>query len=127
MEWIKRHFTVLVTALVTIGLLIYIYGCEPKVWSLNYSNRRVTRSELQLELNQIIGLAELRMLDLDRQERLRAVILQNALILVQGQPFNPVGLITAVAAVYGVSQAGCNVSKVVKVTRKKRKVDNGTG
>ncbi|NVM23980.1 MAG: hypothetical protein HWN68_19650 [Desulfobacterales bacterium] len=126
LEWIKKHGSVVITVVVTICLLIWLYGCEPKVRSLNDSERRVTRQELQLELNQLIGLAELRMLDLDRQERLRAIILQNALILVQGQPFNPVGLITAVAAVYGVSQAGGNVSKVVKVAREKRKVKNGT-
>ncbi|GAI67850.1 unnamed protein product, partial [marine sediment metagenome] len=68
-----------------------------------------------------------RMADLDRQEQLRAVILQNALILVQGQPFNPLGLITGVAALYGITQAGQNTVKVAKNIKAKRKANNGTG
>jgi len=123
--WLKKHSVVIITALVTASMLIYIYGCEPKVKSLNAGNRMVTRAELQLELDRFIALAEVRMLDLDRQEKLRSMILENALVLVRGQPFNPVGLITAAAAVYGIGQAGGNVTRVVKTVRNKRKVNNG--
>jgi len=102
-----------------------MYGCEVKTHSLTGSNKLVNRQELQLELDQIIGLAELRMADLDQQEKFRAIILQNALILVQGQPFNPLGLLSAVAAIYGVAQGSSNITKVVKNKRNKRKVNNG--
>ena len=125
-QWLKKNSSILITFLVTFGLLIYLYGCEPKTESLISNGRKVDRQELQLELNQIIEFAQLRMVDLDKQEQLRAVILQNALILVQGQPFNPLGLITAVASVYGVTQAGRNVTKVVKTAKAKRKENNGT-
>lgn len=74
----------------------------------------------------MIGLAQLRMADLEKQEQLRAVILQNALILVQGQPFNPVGLITGIAAIYGIASGASGVTKVVKTAQAKRKVNNGT-
>jgi len=114
LQWIKNHSGILITSLITIGLLVWLYGCEPKTQSLVASNQLVNRQELQLELDQLIGLAQLRMADLDKQEQLRAVILQNALILVQGEPFNPVGLITAIAAIYGIAQGGVNISKVVK-------------
>ncbi|GAH62920.1 unnamed protein product, partial [marine sediment metagenome] len=46
-------------------------------------------------------------------------------ILVQGQPFNPLGLITGVAAIYGLTQGSSNITKVVKNKVKKRKVNNG--
>ncbi|GAI73702.1 unnamed protein product [marine sediment metagenome] len=123
---LKKCWPVILTILVTLGMLIYLYGCEPKTQSLVSPARQINRQELQLELDQIIGLAQLRMVDLDKQEQLRAVILQNALILVQGQPFNPLGLITAVAAVYGVTQGGRNVTKVVKTVKQKRRENNGT-
>jgi hypothetical protein len=124
--WIKKHSPVLITALIISFVLLYIYGCEPKTPSLISINKQVNRQELQLELDQLIGLAQLRMVDLDKQDALRTVILQNALILVQGQPFNPLGLLTGIAAIYGVTQGGNNVSKVVKNLRNKRKVNNGT-
>ena len=126
LEWIKKHSTIIITVLVCIGFAIYCYGCEPKGLSLTSRNHFVNRPELQLELNQFIGMAQLRMADLDKQEELRAIILHNALILVQGQPFNPVGIITALAAVYGLAQGGRNVTKVVKRVKDKRKVNNGT-
>ena len=125
LQWLKKYSSFLIAAVVTAGLLVYIYGCEPKVQSLNNRKRLVNRQELQLELDQLITMAQIRMADLDKQDQLRAVILQNALILVQGQPFNPLGLLTGVAAIYGLTQGGQNISKVVKKTVKRRKENNG--
>lgn len=125
LQWIKNNSIILTTVLVTVGVLIYIYGCEPKVRSLIDTNRQVNRQELQLELDRLIGLAQLRMVSLDRQDKLRAIILRNALVLVQGQPFDAVGFITGVAAIYGIITGGCNIKKVVKVQIAKRKGNSG--
>lgn len=124
-EWIKKNWTLLIAGLFAFGFMFYGYGCEPRVRSLVDRDKMVNRQELQLELDQFIGFAQLRMTDLDKQEQLRAIILQNALILVQGQPLNPVGIITAIAAVYGAMQGSKNVTKVVKEQRIKRKANNG--
>lgn len=125
-DWIKNHLPFLTTLLVTIGVLIFVVACEPKVQSLYRKDIQVNRQELQLELDQMLGLAQLRMADLEKQEQLRAVILQNALILVQGQPFNPVGLITGIAALYGITTGASNVGKSVKKKYTITKVNNGT-
>lgn len=124
MQWIKNHSSVLITILVTVGVAIYFGSCEPTVRSLNDSNRFVNRQELQLELDQLISLAELRMLDLEQQERFHQLILQNALVLVQGQPLNPVGIITGIAAIYGAAQGGRNVRRVVKTKIAKGRENN---
>ena len=124
--WIKKQWTIIFTALVTVGIVLFVYGCEPKTPSLIDMNRLINRQELQLELDQIIGLAQMRMVDLDKQEQFRAVILQNALILVKGQPYNPLGIITAIAGIYGVMQGSRNVTNVVKTGLNKRKRNNGT-
>ena len=125
-NWLKKNSSILISILVTVGMFVYLYGCEPKTQSLTQPSRFINRQELQLELDQIMGLAQLRMLDLDKQEELRAVILQNALILVQGQPFNPIGLITAFAAIYGVAKGSGSITRVVKDSVIKRKANNGT-
>ena len=114
------------TILVTGGFVVYMWGCQVKTKSLTTPDKFVNRQELQLELDQVIGLAQLRMADLDQQEQFRAIILQNALILVQGQPFNAFGIISAVAALYGVTQAGSQVTRKVKSNISKRKANNGT-
>ncbi len=123
-DWLKKNKSIIVTGLVTIAFLIYCYGCEPKVSSLSSDHRLVNRQELQLELDQIITMAQIRMADLEQQEQFRAIVLQNALILVQGQPYNPVGIITAIAAVYGITQGSGKLTKVVKDKSNRKKVDN---
>lgn len=123
-NWIKKHSTVIVSVLITVGFLLYCYSCESKVKSFNHDGQMVTRQELQLELNNFVNLAQIRFLDLDRQDQIKALILQNAMVLVQGSPFNPAGLLTGIAAIYGISQASVNVSRTVNNVRKKRKVNN---
>lgn len=124
-QWIKDHWKGLITCLITFGVLIYIYGCESKVRSMYDPTRQINRQELQLELDRFMGLVQVRMVSLDKQDQLRALILENALILVQGQPFNPLGILTGIGAIYGATQAGCNITKTIKTTRNKRKVNNG--
>lgn len=121
LEWAKKHFILLIGILTCIIFTFYCYACESQVRSLTDRTQLVNRQELQLELDQFINMAQLRMADLDKQDKLRAIVLQNALILVQGQPLNPVGILTAIAAVYGATQGGCNIRKGVKDARAKRK------
>ncbi|GAI70795.1 unnamed protein product [marine sediment metagenome] len=127
LDWIKKHIPSLITGVVTVALAIFIMGCPAKVMSIDGSNHLVTRAELQLQLDQILSLARIRMLSLDKQDALRAIFFQNALVLVQGQPLNPLGLLTAIAGIYGVSQAGTQVTKKIKSKISTRKGNNGTG
>ncbi|MBA7695460.1 hypothetical protein ES703_104088 [subsurface metagenome] len=70
-------------------------------------------------------MAQIKMADLDRQDELRAIVLQNALILVQGQPLNPVGILTAVAGIYGLLTVSKTAVKTVKNTLEKKRSNNG--
>lgn len=125
LNWLKKHSALIVSVLVTIGFCVFAYSCESKVESLNGGGVQVSRQELQIELDQFISLAQFRMADLDRQDQFKTLLLQNAMILVQGQPFNPAGMLTGLAAIYGIAQAGSNVGRTVNNIRKKRKVNNG--
>ncbi len=124
-EWIKEHKSFLISVLVIISVVIYLYGCESKVRSITDGSRLINRQELQLELDQFVGTVRIRMADLAKQDQLRTLILENALILVQGQPFNPLGLLTGVSAVYGFAQAGRNAAAGVKKVYNKKRVNNG--
>lgn len=125
LQWLKKNLTLIITGLITLSIILFIYACEPKVPSLNDQKYLVTRSELQVELDNILALAKMRMLSLDKQDAVRNIILQNSLVLLQGQPFNPVGIITGIAAIYGITQGGSNITKVVKEKIKKAKDKNG--
>ena len=123
--WIKKQSTIIITILITVGVVVYVYGCESKVQSILNNGQFVNRSELQFELSHVIKLAKIRILNLDKQDKFKAIILQNALVLVQGQPLNPFGIISAFAGIYGLSQASNKLTKTVKNGIKKRKVNNG--
>ncbi len=123
--WFKKHRTIIITVLVSVGFCFYCYGCEAKVKSLTDNSQLVNRQELQLELDQIITMAQIRLANLDQQEQFKSIVLQNALILVQGQPLNPLGLLSAIAAIYGITQGSSTITKVVKTKVKKKRESNG--
>ena len=120
----KKEFSIIVTILLTVCMVFYLQSCEPTVPSLSSNTGQVTREQLQLELDNILATAKLRMIDLDRQDQVRNLITQNALLIVEEQPFNPVGLITGIAAIYGAMQAGSKTVQVVKNGVRKVKVNN---
>lgn len=124
-EWIKKNQKIIITVLVCAALCIWLYACESQVKSLDGSNRLVNRAELQLELDRFMGLAQVRMASLDKQDAFRALIIENSLLLVQGTPFNPVGLITAIAGIYGLTHGASKVVRTVKKSQAKRKANNG--
>lgn len=102
---------------VSFFLLFWAQGCPPKVESLLNEQKLVTGPELQLELDTILAKADLRMADLEKQQRFRNLVLQNALLIVEGGTVNPVGLITAVAAIYGLGTFGRDTKNYVKKKR----------
>lgn len=120
-NWIKSKSDIILVIVVTVLFGLFVYSCEPKEPSLLNRGVKITRAELQLELDQLLALADLRMAGFAKQERIRAIILQNALILVQGQPFNPIGILTGIASIYGITQATKQTTKVIKHARDKRK------
>lgn len=123
-QWLKNHYQVIIATVVTVLIGLWLYACEPKVPSVMNNNILVTRAELQIELDQLLAIAEQRMIELDRQDAIRNVILQNALLIASGQPLNPIGLITAFAAIYGVGVAGSKAVTAIKNGVDKRKANN---
>lgn len=108
-NWPKVIALLLLTA-----FLFWGHACQPTVKSLLVPGKKVTRPELQIELDTIIATADFRMADLDRQEAFRDVIFKNALLMVEGGSLNPVGIITLLAGLYGITRGGSDLVKKVK-------------
>jgi len=123
--WIKHNIRLIITVLVTLAVCVFLYSCESQVRSLDGSNRLVNRAGLQLELDRFMSMAQLRMLDLDKQDAFRSLIIENSLIIAQGQPFSLAGLITGIAGIYGATHAATKTTKFISKAVEKRKVNNG--
>jgi hypothetical protein len=126
-DWIKTHIPLVTALIVGVGLIVYQEGCEPTVKSLLDESQYVTREEFNLELDQIAARAAFRMLSFEKQEQLRNIILQNALVLAAGQPLNPIGIITALAAIYGIGSGVQTVRKRLIVVKDTGATNSGSG
>lgn len=119
LELIKKHISIIVAVFVAGMLCLYQYGCEPTVKSLANENNYVNREELTIELNALMAKAEVRMIQLNKQDELRNILINNALLLAQGNPTNPLGIVTALAALYGIGTGVVSAKKkVVSLTNK---------
>lgn len=96
------------------AILFWGYGCPPTVQSLTTTNKKITRPELQIELDTIIATAEFRLADLDRQEQFRDLIFKNALLMIEGGSLNPIGIMTMLAGLYGITRGVKDVKDKVK-------------
>lgn len=100
-----------VSVIVVGSLLIWFYGCESSVESIVTPEKKVTRAELRIEIESLIAMTDLRRIDLDKQDEIKSLLLKNALLIASGGAVNPVGVVTALAAVLGIGAAADNVRK----------------
>lgn len=108
-NWPKTIALIILTA-----LLFWGYSCQPEVRSLIHPDQKVTRPELQIELDSIIATAEFRMAQLDRQEAFRDVIFKNALLMAETGTLNPLGILTLLTGLYGVTRGAKDIKDRVK-------------
>lgn len=103
---LSKNWSNTIAIVLLTGLLFWGFGCPPRTPSLLVEGKKVTRPELQIELDSIIATAEFRLAELDKQEQVRDLIFKNALLMVETGSINPVGIITMLAGLYGVIHAG---------------------
>lgn len=101
------------------GFLFWGWACPPRVESLNTPDRKVTRPELQIELDTIIATAEYRLAELDKQQAVRDLVFQNALQMAENGGINPMGVITLLAGIYGITRGVQDVKNRVAANNKK--------
>lgn len=108
-QFVSDKWPLILSTLLCTTLLFYAYGCEPKTKSLIDPMRRVTRAELQLELDTLFATSKLRILDLDRKDQIRDFVFQQVLISAQGGGVNPVGVITSLLAILGIGMTADDI------------------
>jgi hypothetical protein len=111
-KWISHNQGLFVALLISIGLLVWSFGCQSKVGSLIEADKQVTREELQLELDSEVGRleAELDILskqaavkfgELDRQDEIKRKLFEFASITAQAGTLNPAGIIALAGSILG--------------------------
>lgn len=98
----ENHWYIIGGIIVT-GLMVWLYGCQSKVASIIDPTKKVTRDELQLESDYLIGQLKVKMTDLDKQDKLKALLLEQAAIFGQTGQFNPTGLMNACISIGAIA------------------------
>jgi len=117
----ERYF--IIAIIIVIIILLWMFGCVSTVVSLQDPDRKITRAELQNELDTIYNQAEIRFQQLDQQDEFKKFLLEKAILFAEGGTINPIGLVTAIAGILGV---GATVDNVRKRKVIKRINSNGT-
>ena len=103
-----------VAVIILTGLLFWGFSCQPQTDSLLHPEKKITRPELQIELDTIIATANFRLADLDNQEQFRDIIFQNALLMIGGGAINPAGIITLLTGLYGITRGATDIKNRIK-------------
>jgi len=109
LNWQKSLALTILTA-----LLLWGWGCPSRVESLNTPNKKITRPELQIELDSIIATATYRLAELDKQDQMRDVIFNNAFAMAEQGTLNPIGIMTLLAGLYGLTRGTSDIVKRIK-------------
>ena len=100
--------------LLTAALSFWSLSCNSKVCSLTKPDTLVTRPELQLEIDSLIKLAEIRMTELDNQDAIKTQLLNFAALTTQTGTLNYTGLIPIAASILGLGAVADNARRRLK-------------
>lgn len=116
--YLKNHWLQCVLVGLTAALMIWAGGCPPRTPSPIDPSKQMTLPQLNVELEHLVKLYELAEADIREQQRIRTLILSNALLIAESGTINPLGLLTAAAGAYGLASASTSAVKRIKKVSK---------
>jgi len=111
----ERYQTI--SIIIAAAMLLWFYGCESTCQSLLDPGAKVNRVGLQMELDIIVARAEAGIQDIEKQDRLKDMVLQQAITAGQAGTVNPLALITSIGAVLGIGAGADNVRKRIEIKK----------
>lgn len=108
-SFITNETATAIACLLLAAFSFWSLSCESQVSSLTTPHKMVTRPELQLELNTLIELAQIRMTQLDNQDSIKAGLLNLAALTTQTGTFNWSGLVPILFSILGIGAMADNV------------------
>lgn len=112
-KWISKNQGAVLSIIIVAGLMLWTYGCESQVTSMVEPAKMVNAQELELEIEaetarlnleveNLLGQAELKMADLARQDAIKQKLFDFAAITVDAGTVNPAGVVGLLFSILGV-------------------------
>ncbi len=115
-KFILKNVHTIIAFFFAMATVLWAAGCPARVSSPLDPANKLTRAEIQIELDTLVAKYELKLTTLDQEERLRKLILQNAFAIASAGTVNPLSVLTTLLAFYG---AGTGVKQTVVIAKKK--------
>ncbi|KKN01726.1 hypothetical protein LCGC14_1124800 [marine sediment metagenome] len=128
---IRHNQGIFISIGLCIPILLWFWGCESQVASLKDPSIKVNRLELNVEYETLIAgidsditrlkaITDIRLQDLHRQDEIKRTLYNHALGWAEGQPANPIGLLTTLGGIFGIGAVIDNRRKdgIIKTLKK---------
>lgn len=108
LKFLNDNHHYIIAAIILLIACFWTYGCHSQVNSILNPNQRITRDELKIEVDYFMAHAELKFLDLDRQDAVKQALLDLGSTFATTGTINPTGLlntaISVAAIAFGLNQ-----------------------
>lgn len=99
---IRHNQSLTFSTLLALIVLVWVYGCQSTAVSILNPPSKVSRAELQIEVDAILERAKLRFADLDRQDKIKSTIFNTAITFAEHGTVNPVAVAITLGNILGL-------------------------
>ena len=127
-DFMKNNYFQVFAVTFSLFAILYFWGCESQVKSIECEDKWITRNELTAEYDLMVARFQDKFKSLDMQDKFKEHLVENLVIVSQGGNINPVGVLLGLLGVLGGGAIADNATK----RRKEKKtleeiVKNGNG
>lgn len=98
----RHNFGLCIGLAVCAAILVWGYGCESTTKSPSDPKMKVTRSELDVEVETLAAKIALAYNDIAKQDEVKATILNIGIAYVSGDGVSPIGIVSTLAGLAGL-------------------------
>lgn len=113
-RWIRHNQSMTIGFFLALIMSIWFFGCESRTGSLIDPGIKVTEDELNIEytselarleseMQTLRSQTEVRLQDLQRQDAFKQALFQNAVLIAEGGNPNPLGILSMIGTIFGIS------------------------
>lgn len=117
LKLLNENHWYLIAGVIACGFVVWLYGCQSTVTSLLHPQQRITRAQLDLEVDYFMGQAKIKLAELDQHDQIKYLLLDQAAIFGSTGTFNPMGLLNTFISI-GAIAFGLDRNKRLKEVRK---------
>lgn len=111
LEFIRHYQGTVAAFVVCAALVVWGLGCQVTTENPFDPAEKVTQSELEAEVQLYVAKVQTAYDDIERQEAIRAALLEAGLAYAQGGGVNPIGLATTLMGIVGIGAVYDNRKK----------------